>query len=115
MRLPNAERANVDPAKVRDYLLSSTHAEGRGKAQFFMGFGFNLDNPHELRDALLALAKDNEVSSLQTSNHGTKYVIDGRLAAPDGRAPMVRTVWIVDADASYPRFVTAYAGKRSSP
>ena len=115
MRLPNAERAHVDPAKLKHYLLSNTHAEGRGKAQFFMGFGFKPDRPEELRDALLVLAKDNNVSSLQTSDHGTKYVIEGRLAAPDGRAPMVRTVWIVDAGASHPRFVTAYAGKGLSP
>jgi hypothetical protein len=35
--LPNSERAIVDEAKVRDYLLSPSHPVGRFKAAFFSG------------------------------------------------------------------------------
>jgi hypothetical protein len=37
VRIPNADRAVVDPAKLRDYLLSTTHTVGRFKAAFFCG------------------------------------------------------------------------------
>ena len=35
MSLPNLDRAVIDPAKVRDYLLSDVHPVGRFKAAFF--------------------------------------------------------------------------------
>lgn len=41
MRLPAADRAYVDPAKVRDYLLSPVHPEGQFKAAFFRALGYS--------------------------------------------------------------------------
>ena len=38
--LPNADRASVDPRKVRDYLLSFGHREGKYKAVFFFNLGY---------------------------------------------------------------------------
>jgi hypothetical protein len=115
MRLPNAEHAVVDLAKIVDYLLSDTHAEGRGKAQIFRQFGFSPSDPEILRHALLHLARNNEVATVQSSSYGTKYVIEGPLMAPDGRTLVIRTVWIIDAGTSNPRFITAFPGKRPSP
>ena len=40
MLLPNADRAEIDPAKLRDYLLSFTHPVGRFKARFFNALGY---------------------------------------------------------------------------
>ncbi|HET7463069.1 MAG TPA: DUF4926 domain-containing protein [Longimicrobium sp.] len=40
MKLPNAERAFVDPVKVRDYLLNPYHPVGCSKAYFFAALGF---------------------------------------------------------------------------
>ena len=34
--LPNASKAEINPAKVRDYLLSSSHPIGRFKQPFFV-------------------------------------------------------------------------------
>ena len=42
-RLPNAERAFVEPAKARDYLLDSDHSQGGDKAAYLMRFGFRRD------------------------------------------------------------------------
>jgi hypothetical protein len=42
------------------------------------------------------------------SPYGTKYIVDGPLRSPDGRLPIVRTIWIVDAETEFPRLVTAY-------
>jgi hypothetical protein len=30
------------------------------------------------------------------------------LQCPDGRAPQVRSVWVIDANADFPRLITAY-------
>ncbi|MGH7818267.1 MAG: DUF6883 domain-containing protein [Candidatus Binatia bacterium] len=35
MRIPNADRAVVDPRKLRDYCLSPIHPRGRHKARVF--------------------------------------------------------------------------------
>ena len=40
MRLPNANRARVDPDKIEKYLLSHDHPDGASKARFFELFGF---------------------------------------------------------------------------
>ena len=36
MKLPNAENAVVDIAKLRDYCLDPNHPEGKHKARIFM-------------------------------------------------------------------------------
>jgi hypothetical protein len=41
VQLPNPDRAVVDDAKVRDYLLSPSHPVGRFKAVFFAALGFS--------------------------------------------------------------------------
>jgi hypothetical protein len=37
--LPNADRAVIEPAKLRDYLLSTVHPLGRFKARFCTALG----------------------------------------------------------------------------
>jgi hypothetical protein len=112
VRLPHAENAIVESDKIARYLLSGTHTRGRGKAQFFISFGFSPDAPEVLRRALLQHAKASDVLSLDQSQHGTKYTAQGPLPAPDGRAPVVRSVWIIDQGRQWPRFVTAFPGPR---
>jgi hypothetical protein len=112
MRLPNAENARVLAVKLTGYLLSTAHPRGRGKALFFHLFGFRHDTPEVLEQALLRHALDNEVVRTIDAPHGTKYEIEGKLLAPDGRTPMVKSVWIIDKGSVVPRFVTALPGLR---
>lgn len=107
MMLPDRDRARVDRAKIIDYLLSSSHPDGRGKAAFFMRFGFKAQDWEVLADALRTVAVRNPATAVVESAHGTRYTVDGPLPAPDRRAPMVRTVWIVEAG-SAPRLITAH-------
>ena len=115
MRLPNSELAIVEKAKIADYLLSETHEDGRGKARFFLSFGFRSEEPEVLDRALLTLARTNDVDSVEPSPHGTKYVIVGAVQAPNGHKPVERTVWIIDNGQQVPRLITAFPGRRSSP
>ena len=51
MLLPNADRATIEPAKLRDYLLSTGHPVGRFKARFFAALGFSAERWQELEEA----------------------------------------------------------------
>lgn len=108
MKLPNHEHATVSREKVVDYLLSTTHRDGRHKAAFFSGFGFRASNWQELAVALVRHAHDHEVAKEEDSPFGTRYVVDGTMVMVDGRNALVRTVWFIDNGTDSPRFVTAY-------
>jgi hypothetical protein len=107
-RLPSAERAIVDATKITEYLLNASHPDNGGKARFFESLGFSAVAPMLLAAALRGQATSGEVVQESLSTHGTKYVVDGQLEAPDGRRRAVRTVWIIDAGQELPRLVTAY-------
>lgn len=107
-RLPSAERAIVDATKITEYLLNASHPDNGGKARFFESLGFSTAAPMLLAASLRAHATSGEVVQESMSMHGTKYVVDGQLEAPDGRRRAVRTVWIIDTGQELPRLVTAY-------
>jgi hypothetical protein len=109
--IPNAERAVIDRRKVTDYLLARSHPVGRGKARFFEGLGFSADDPDALETALRSLVVDPEQVVQEDTGFGTKYIAEGQLRGSDGTA-WVRTVWIIEAGADIPRFVTAYPRRK---
>ena len=108
MKLPNRDQAYLPAAKLRDYLLSPTHAVGRTKAKFFGEFGFNKSNVGSLESGLLAIARIEDVTDVTTTPYGVKYVVDGSLPTPMGIEVKVRTVWIIETGEERPRFVTAH-------
>jgi len=108
MKLPHHEDAVVPQAKITGYLLSPTHRDGRSKADFFTRFGFSADSWEELATALLRHAAEHEVTRIEDSPFGTRYVVEGALPAPDGRAPLLCSVWFIETGEQIPRFVTAY-------
>jgi hypothetical protein len=108
LALPNYEKAAISEAKIVDYLLSLSHPGGRGKAIFFRHFGFSVDEWEALAEALLLHATQNEVKAVEITPFGARYVIEGELPTPVGRAPMVRAVWFIDQGSDTPRLVTAY-------
>ena len=106
-KLPNADRAYVDPAKITDYLLCPTHPKGGPKCAFFESFGFSPHAPDQLAAALRLHATEHDIVTVRRGVSGLKYEISGPVRAPDGRMPIVRTVWIVRFIETLPRFVTA--------
>ncbi len=115
MGLPDADKAEISEAKIVRYLLSSTHPAGRSKAEFFGKHGFTVKNWRALAEALRRHAAENVVASVRNTPYGTRYVVDGPLAAPDGRILNVRSVWFISETTSVPRFATAHPLKRKSP
>lgn len=108
MKLPTAELAEVPGRKVTQYLLNPAHPVGGSKAAFFLRFGFTAANWQQLAEALRQLARENEVAETEQTRHGRRYVVDGRLAAPNGSSLNIRTAWFIDAAGGAPRFVTAH-------
>jgi hypothetical protein len=111
-RLPGADEALVDEGKIRSYLLSTSHPVGRHKAAFFSRYGFKAEKWEELRSALLLHGKDNDLTAIEDTPFGKKYVVDGLLRSPDGDDVAVRTVWFVGRGDERPRFVTAHPVRR---
>jgi hypothetical protein len=108
MGLPNADRADIDRAKVRDYLLGAAHPVGRFKARFFVALGYAADQWERLRDDILAIARLGNVAAETATSYGRKFEVDGILMAPSGRSATVRTVWIIRTEEDFPRLVTVF-------
>lgn len=108
MLLPRAEQAIVPENKVRDYLLSVSHLEGRYKAQFFASFGFHAEDGAAFTNALRNHAISNEAFLSKENEYGRFYNVDGPLQSPDGRNPVIRTVWILEEGHLEPRLITAH-------
>ena len=61
MRLPGAERAEVDIVKLRAYCLNTKHPEEKHKARVFRAaLGLDAEHAEELRAALLNAARTTE-------------------------------------------------------
>lgn len=109
MKIPGAERAIVADAKVRDYLLSTEHRVGRGKARFFAQLGFEKESWEALQEQLVHLAsRDAELG--EKTRFGQKYVVRDIIQGPEGRSALVVAVWIVLEGEEFPRLITAYPG-----
>jgi len=114
VKLPSVPEARVEVRKLTGYLLDPAHPSGRHKAAWLSAFGFTRTRWEDLRAALLVHAKEHEVATVEPSPFGTRYVVEGPLETPDGRKPIARTIWFVEAGDETPRFVTAYPVRRRS-
>lgn len=108
MKLPDAQSATVPERKVTHYLLNPAHPAGGSKAAFFLRFGFTVAEWQQLAEALLRHARENDVTETEQTPHGTRYVVDGQLTAPDGTRLNVRSAWYINLGGGGPRFVSAH-------
>ena len=107
-KLPNGDRAIVPEMKITRYLLDLTSKQGKSKAQFFIAFGFTMEAWEVLADALRSHAVTYDIAATRETPYGVHYVIEGALETPDGRNPIIKTVWKILDDEQIPSFVTAY-------
>jgi len=108
--LPNASKAVIDSAKVRDYLLSSSHPIGRFKQPFFIALGYSGDRWQQLEADLLELVVTGDARIGQKTEYSQKYEVRSRLEGPSGKSAEVVSIWIILDDEEIPRFVTAFPG-----
>jgi hypothetical protein len=112
MPMPNADDAFVPLEKLTDYLLDLQHPIGGSKAVWFHGLGYHSSNKGVLEQDLLQLVHTSEDFSLKDSPFGKKYIVSGTITTPNGKKANLTTVWIIEANDSRPRLVTAIPGEK---
>jgi hypothetical protein len=108
LRIPNADRAVIDPAKLHGYLLSRSHPIGRFKAAFFHALGYSSEGWSQLEADLRDQHLSRDVTLEAQTPYGQKYSIRATLIGPSGSSADVVSVWVVRTGEDIPRFVTAY-------
>ena len=115
MKLPNAENAVVDIAKIRDYCLNPDHPEGKHKARVFLTkLGVTRSDADRLRELILEgilVAEATEESSIA---YGRRFVVDLLISWVQGvvlSTAVVRTAWIIRNDEDFPRLTTCFVRK----
>ncbi len=103
MKLPCADEAEVPKAKIVSYLLNPEHRAGKGKARFFAGHGFVVDDWQKLADALRQHARDHEIAKQEAVPLGVRYVVEGQITMPDSVVAGVRVVWFIERGEWSPR------------
>jgi hypothetical protein len=111
MPIPNAISAYVPSEKLSGYLLNGQHPVGGTKAKWFRSLGYN--SADALEQDLLKLVRASEEFAEKKSSFGTKYVVSGKIAAPNGSEVNLKTVWIVESPDIRPRLVTAFPGEKT--
>ena len=117
MKLPNAENAVVDIAKLRDYCLNPNHPEGKHKARAFLEkLGLERNDAELLRQSILEAILKTEAIEQKATKYGRRFVIDFELQRGVGvvlyRA-VVRTAWIIRSNEDFPRLTTCFNPRRS--
>ena len=108
MKLPNADQAFVDIAKLRDYCLSTTHPVGKHKARVFASvLGLTAADSGLLRDALLQAARFQEATAGEEDEYGRRYTVDFVMSGPAGQAT-IRSCWIVRQGEDFARLTSCY-------
>jgi hypothetical protein len=72
MPIPDAQRAVVEEAKVRDYLLNLSHPDGGSKAHWFHSLGYQHDKWQDLADDLIAIAQNCATFDTENTRFGVK-------------------------------------------
>ncbi|HEY4234316.1 MAG TPA: hypothetical protein VGM76_12870 [Lacipirellulaceae bacterium] len=108
MKLPNADRAIIDAAKIRDYLLDVDHPYGGSKARLLVSLGYSAASWQQLEhDIRAAHLPENVVATINTL-WGKRYEIVAPIAGPSGDSLMFRSVWQIDLGTDAPRLITMY-------
>jgi hypothetical protein len=108
MKLPNAERAFIDMAKLRDYSWSAIHPEGKHKARVFAAaLGLDASHAEWVHEQLLTAVLREECALGRKTESGQRYSVDVTVRH-GGREALVRSAWIIRQDEEFPRLVSCY-------
>ena len=107
MKLPNADRAVIPAAKLRDYLLNEDHPENRGKARLLRALGYGREDWGRLEEDLRQQHLVRDATLGNPGLYGASYRITAAITGPRGTATMV-SIWIITWEADLPSFVTMY-------
>ena len=106
------EKTNIDPRKLRDYLLNPAHPEGATKAQYLSEMGYNQENYHILEVDLHNQHLPCDVQPGKVSIYGVKYAIVAPLVGPNGKRRLIRSVWMIRKNDTFARLITLIPEKK---
>ncbi|MEX0782627.1 MAG: DUF6883 domain-containing protein [Dehalococcoidia bacterium] len=108
MKLPNADKATIDPRKLAAYCLDAEHDDGRHKARLFRAaMGLGPEDAAALMETLLQAIVEDEVERMVETTFGVKYLLHHPIQGTD--PPMaLRHVWIVRHGEDFPVLVTCF-------
>jgi hypothetical protein len=107
-QLPRSDHAILDLRKLEDYCLDPNHPRGRHKARMFRELlGVTRADAGWLKDILLSGAREGEGIELASNIFGARWRIDMAVSR-HGNSVVLRTIWIVRAGETIPRFVTCW-------
>lgn len=113
MKLPNTDRALIQPEKLAGYCLNPDHPEGRHKERVFRSaLGMTAQDAPELYEALLSAVRDAEAELLPRNPQGQLFSVEFRMER-HGRYATIRSVWIVRDEEDFPRLVTCYVKRKA--
>lgn len=107
-RLPNAERAFVDIAKLRDYSLNPAHEKGKHKARVFRAaLGFTEADAERLRQIVIDAVLNSAAMPGAPTPYGKRFIVDFQVTGLNGPVT-IRSAWIVRNDENFPRLTSCY-------
>jgi hypothetical protein len=116
MRLPNAENAVVDIAKLRDYCLNPNHPKGKHKARVFLSeLGLTATDADRLRKLILDAVLTTEATVEPSISFGQRYVVDFQVQWEVRFVVSfvtIRSAWIIRKDEDFPRLTTCFIPQR---
>jgi len=112
-RIPNYEKAIIDPVKLQDYVLSDAHPIGRFKAAIFRQMGYTRKSWERFAEDIHTqhLALDAELG--EKTKYGQKYIITGGIKGPSGKVIKLKSIWIILKGEDLPRLITIYRGEEN--
>ena len=106
MKIPNSDRAVIEPSKLTEYLLNSEHKRGGSKAKLLIQFGYSPDNWQQLEADIREFHLTVDVHVIKETAYGIRYEISSNLLTPINRSLLVKTVWQIDTGTDFPRLIT---------
>jgi hypothetical protein len=108
MKLPNAEAAFIDFAKLQNYSLNLQHDRGQHKARLFAAIlGLGINDTEILRAIILEAVQIYDAVPATADQYGQRYVTDFPITRNQNTA-IVRTAWIVRPTETFPRLISCY-------
>jgi len=114
MKLPNAEKALVDPAKLTDYCLNPNHPRGKHKARIFLAkAGFGQKDAERLLQLILDAVMTTEAREEKATVYGRRFIVDFPHRVDEQFTYVlsfvtIRSAWIIRTDEDFPRLTTCF-------
>lgn len=108
MKVPNADRAIIEPAKIVRYLLDTDHPQGGSKAKLLISLGYSSTNWQRLESDLRSMHLIEDFVASNPTVWGTRYEIVAPITSPVGDTIVFRSVWQIDLESDAPRLITMY-------